>query len=28
VCGLIGLGGIVVAARRPVPEDEPAAVTD
>lgn len=24
VCGLIGLAGIVVAARRPVPQDEPA----
>jgi len=25
VCGLVGLAGIVVAARRPVPEEEPAA---
>lgn len=24
VCGLIGVAGVVVAARRPVPEDEPA----
>jgi uncharacterized membrane protein YdjX (TVP38/TMEM64 family) len=28
VCGLIGLAGIVVAARRPVPEDESAAAAD